>query len=82
MGTKREPTARQMRLAVELRRLREAAGISSREAAAMLGVNSVQISQIESGTSAWRLRSARGQLVEVITVFVVVQTAGRPLRDH
>ncbi|MFL4906593.1 helix-turn-helix domain-containing protein [Streptomyces sp. MMS24-I2-30] len=51
MGTKREPTARQMRLAVELRRLREAAGISSREAAALLGVNSVQISQIESGTS-------------------------------
>ncbi|MGW2646640.1 helix-turn-helix domain-containing protein [Streptomyces sp. NPDC001393] len=51
MGTKREPTARQMRLAVELRRLREAAGLSSREAAAMLGVNSVQISQIEAGTS-------------------------------
>ncbi|MFI8093149.1 helix-turn-helix domain-containing protein [Streptomyces sp. NPDC086080] len=40
-----------MRLAIELRRLREAAGISSREAAAMLGVNSVQISQIESGVS-------------------------------
>ncbi|MFJ9864435.1 helix-turn-helix domain-containing protein [Streptomyces sp. NPDC101165] len=51
MGTKREPTARQMRLAVELRRLREAAGLSSREAAALLGVNSVQISQIEVGTS-------------------------------
>ncbi|MFG2359641.1 helix-turn-helix domain-containing protein [Streptomyces sp. NPDC048521] len=51
MGTKREPTARQLRLAVELRRLREAAGLSSREAAALLGVNSVQISQIESGTS-------------------------------
>jgi transcriptional regulator with XRE-family HTH domain len=40
-----------MRLAVELRRLREAAGLSAREAAALLGVNSVQISQIESGTS-------------------------------
>ncbi|MEV5796812.1 helix-turn-helix domain-containing protein [Streptomyces collinus] len=51
MGSKREPTARQMRLAVELRRLREAAGLSSREAAALLGVNSVQISQIEAGTS-------------------------------
>ncbi|MQY34992.1 hypothetical protein SRB17_29640 [Streptomyces sp. RB17] len=51
MGTKREPTARQMRLAVELRKLREAAGLSSREAAALLGVNSVQISQIEAGTS-------------------------------
>ncbi|MEU9988413.1 helix-turn-helix transcriptional regulator [Streptomyces sp. NPDC048045] len=51
MGTKREPTARQMRLAVELRRLREAGGLSSREAASLLGVNSVQISQIEAGTS-------------------------------
>lgn len=51
MGTKREPTARQMRLAVELRRLREAADLSAREAAALLGVNSVQISQIESGVS-------------------------------
>lgn len=51
MGTKREPTARQMRLAVELRRLRDAADLSAREAAALLGVNSVQISQIESGAS-------------------------------
>ncbi|WNM30019.1 helix-turn-helix transcriptional regulator [Streptomyces sp. Li-HN-5-11] len=51
MGTRREPTARQLRLAVELRRLRDAAGLSAREAAALLGVNSVQISQIESGTT-------------------------------
>jgi transcriptional regulator with XRE-family HTH domain len=51
MGTRREPTARQLRLAVELRRLREAVGLSAREAAALLGVNSVQISQIESGVS-------------------------------
>ncbi|MFD0305414.1 helix-turn-helix domain-containing protein [Streptomyces sp. NPDC127119] len=51
MSARREPTARQMRLAVELRRLREAAGLSAREAAALLGVNSVQISQIELGTS-------------------------------
>ncbi|MFJ2259837.1 helix-turn-helix domain-containing protein [Streptomyces sp. NPDC087844] len=51
MSARREPTARQMRLAVELRRLREAAGLSAREAGALLGVNSVQISQIELGTS-------------------------------
>ncbi|CAL9439616.1 transcriptional regulator [Streptomyces sp. DH-12] len=51
MGTRREPTARQLRLALELRRLREAAGLSAREAAALLGVNSVQISQIEAGTT-------------------------------
>jgi transcriptional regulator with XRE-family HTH domain len=59
MGTRREPTARQMRLAVELRRLRDAAGLSAREAAGLLGVNSVQISQIESGitgVSEQRLR--------------------------
>ncbi|WP_217241538.1 helix-turn-helix transcriptional regulator [Streptomyces sp. AC555_RSS877] len=51
MTTRREPTARQMRLAVELRRLREAAGLSAREAAALLGVSPVQISHIESGLS-------------------------------
>ncbi|MFE0249605.1 helix-turn-helix domain-containing protein [Streptomyces sp. NPDC059010] len=51
MTTRREPTARQMRLAVELRRLRDAAGLSARQAAALLGVNAVQISHIESGLS-------------------------------
>ncbi|WP_155057891.1 helix-turn-helix domain-containing protein, partial [Streptomyces blattellae] len=51
MTTRREPTARQMRLAVELRRLRDAAGLSGREAAALLGVSPVQISHIESGLS-------------------------------
>ncbi|MGC9376302.1 helix-turn-helix domain-containing protein [Streptomyces sp. MH13] len=59
MPTRREPTARQMRLAVELRRLREAAGLTARQAAAMLGVSNVQISQIEaglSGVSEQRLR--------------------------
>lgn len=73
MGTKREPTARQMRLAVELRRLREAAGLSSREAAALLGVNSVQISQIESGTSGvseQRLRRMAANYACVDTEFV------------
>ncbi|MFF0010283.1 helix-turn-helix domain-containing protein [Streptomyces sp. NPDC005374] len=49
MALRREPTARQMRLATELRRLRDAAGITGREAAAALGVSSAQISQIETG---------------------------------
>ncbi|WP_230194988.1 helix-turn-helix domain-containing protein [Streptomyces coriariae] len=60
MGLRREPTARQVRLAVELRRLREAAGLKAREAAALLGVSSTQINQIEygqSGVSEKRLRS-------------------------
>ncbi|MFI1167103.1 helix-turn-helix domain-containing protein [Streptomyces sp. NPDC020801] len=48
-----------MRLATELRRLREAAGLTSRQAAALLGVNPAQITHIESGlagVSEQRLR--------------------------
>lgn len=59
MVLRREPTARQMRLGVELRRLREAAGLTAREAAALLGAGRVQISHIESGltgVSEQRLR--------------------------
>ncbi|MCD7441362.1 helix-turn-helix transcriptional regulator [Streptomyces lincolnensis] len=58
-GLRREPTARQMRLGAELRRLRDAAGLTGREAAALLGVSSAQINQIESaltGVSEKRLR--------------------------
>lgn len=56
---RREPTARQLRLATELRRLREAAGLTARQAAALLGVNPAQITHIESGlagVSEQRLR--------------------------
>jgi transcriptional regulator with XRE-family HTH domain len=49
MVLRRECTARQLRLAVELRRLRDAAGLSAIDAGALLGVNRVQISHIESG---------------------------------
>ncbi|MQY39535.1 hypothetical protein SRB17_75620 [Streptomyces sp. RB17] len=59
MVKRREPTARQMRLATELRRLREAAGLNSRQAAALLGVAPAQITHIESalaGVSEQRLR--------------------------
>ncbi|MFV0135899.1 helix-turn-helix domain-containing protein [Streptomyces sp. HMX87] len=49
MVLRREPTARQMRLAAELRRLRDASGLTAVEAAALLGVHRVQISHIESG---------------------------------
>ncbi|MGW3132399.1 helix-turn-helix domain-containing protein [Streptomyces sp. NPDC001123] len=49
MPARRHPTARQVRLGTELRRLREAAGLKATEAAALLGVNSVQMSQMESG---------------------------------
>ncbi|MGW8063665.1 helix-turn-helix domain-containing protein [Streptomyces ziwulingensis] len=63
MALRREPTARQMRLAIELRRLRHAAGLATREAAALLGVSSAQISQIEmglAGVSEKRLRRLAG----------------------
>lgn len=46
---RREPTARQTRLATELRRLRESADLTAREAAALLGVSPAQITHIESG---------------------------------
>lgn len=49
MGLRTEPTGRQMRLALELRRLRDAAGLTAREAAGLLGVTAPVISQIESG---------------------------------
>ncbi|WP_181793136.1 helix-turn-helix transcriptional regulator [Streptomyces sp. WELS2] len=49
MPARRNPTARQVRLGTELRRLREAAGLKATEAAALLGTNSVQMSQMESG---------------------------------
>ncbi|MFH9328099.1 helix-turn-helix domain-containing protein [Streptomyces althioticus] len=59
MVKRRDPTARQMRLATELRRLREAAGLTSRQAAALLGVAPAQITHIESalaGVSEQRVR--------------------------
>jgi transcriptional regulator with XRE-family HTH domain len=49
MVLRREPTARQLRLGIELRRLREAAGLTTSEAAALLGTGRVQITHAESG---------------------------------
>ncbi|MEV0263117.1 helix-turn-helix transcriptional regulator [Streptomyces sp. NPDC050617] len=49
MPPRRQPTARQERLGVELRKLREAAGMTAREAAGLLGTNPIQMSQMESG---------------------------------
>ncbi|OIJ99725.1 helix-turn-helix domain-containing protein [Streptomyces colonosanans] len=49
MPPRLQPTARQVRLGAELRKLREAAGLRAREAAVLLGSNSVQMSHIESG---------------------------------
>ncbi|ELS55936.1 putative DNA-binding protein [Streptomyces viridochromogenes Tue57] len=75
-----------MRLGVELRRLREAAGLSTREAAALLGVSSAQISQIEAGltgVSEKRLRRiatnyacSDGELIDVLVAMANDRTRG------
>ncbi|ANS66012.1 DNA-binding protein [Streptomyces lincolnensis] len=49
MPRRQQATARQERLGAELRKLREAAGLKGREAAALLGTDSAQVSQIEAG---------------------------------
>ncbi|MDX2764639.1 helix-turn-helix domain-containing protein [Streptomyces europaeiscabiei] len=49
MPPRPNPTARQVRLGAELRRLRDTSGIESRDAAAFLGTNQTQISHIEAG---------------------------------
>lgn len=86
MVLRREPTARQMRLGVELRRLREEAGFTTVEAAALLGVNRVQISQIETGAagvSEQRIRRlashyacADAEFIAALTVMATDRTQG------
>jgi transcriptional regulator with XRE-family HTH domain len=49
MAQRNTPTGRQRRLAVEVRRMREQAGISIQEAASMLGADRTMISNIEAG---------------------------------
>lgn len=85
-GLRREPTARQMRLGIEVRRLRDAAGFTGREAAALLGVSSAQITQIESaltGVSEKRLRRlasnyacAEAELIDALVTMATDRTRG------
>ncbi|KOV61656.1 helix-turn-helix domain-containing protein [Streptomyces sp. MMG1121] len=49
MPRRQRATARQERLGIELRKLREASGLRGREAAALLGTDAARVSQIESG---------------------------------
>jgi transcriptional regulator with XRE-family HTH domain len=49
MAPRSQPTARQVRLGTELRRLREAAGLKAREVAGLLNSTSAQMSQVEAG---------------------------------
>jgi transcriptional regulator with XRE-family HTH domain len=73
MVQRREPTARQLRLGAELRRLREAAGLTAIQSAALLGANRVQISHIESGltgVSEERLRRLASHYACTDTEFI------------
>lgn len=86
MARRKEPTARQERLGAELRKLREAAGLKGREAAALLGTDSAQMSQIEFGTagvSEERLRRLAAQyactdteLIEALVAMATDRTLG------
>ncbi|WP_369247874.1 helix-turn-helix domain-containing protein [Streptomyces sp. R41] len=49
MPPRNQPTARQVRLGTELRRLRDSAGMTAREVAVFLGSTSAQMSQMEAG---------------------------------
>ncbi|GAA1914809.1 helix-turn-helix transcriptional regulator [Streptomyces sodiiphilus] len=49
MPPRQAPTARQLRLGLELRKLRERAGLTAREAGELIGANQARISNIETG---------------------------------
>lgn len=86
MPPRRQTTARQARLGAELKKLRETAGLKATEAGSLLGVNSVQISQIESGTSGvseQRLRRmavnyacADGEFINALAAMATDRTRG------
>lgn len=86
MPRRQPPTARQARLGLELRKLREAAGLKAREAAELIGADSVQMSQIESGivgVSEQRLRLLAAsyactdpELIDALVVMATDRTRG------
>jgi transcriptional regulator with XRE-family HTH domain len=64
MPPRTQPTARRRRLGAELRKLREAAGMTAREAAELIGTNPIQMSHMEAGkagVSEARLRRMASQ---------------------
>jgi transcriptional regulator with XRE-family HTH domain len=86
MTMRNQPTARQVRLGAELRRLREAAGLSAKEVAGLLNSSSTHMSQIEAGSSGIseeRLRRlaahcacADESLVEALVAMATDRTRG------
>jgi transcriptional regulator with XRE-family HTH domain len=86
MPPRNSPTARQQRLGAELRKMRDAAGMTAREGAELLGANAIQISQIEAGkagVSEERLRRLASQyacfdgaLVDALAAMAAERTKG------
>ncbi|WP_329119840.1 helix-turn-helix domain-containing protein [Streptomyces sp. NBC_01465] len=86
MTMRTQPTARQIRLGTELRRVREAAGVSAREVGGVLGASSSHMSQIEAGSSgiseervrrlAAHCACADGELIEALVEMATDRTRG------
>ncbi|WP_405907596.1 MULTISPECIES: helix-turn-helix domain-containing protein [unclassified Streptomyces] len=86
MPPRSQPTARQVRLGTELRRLRDAAGMTAREVAGFLGSTSAQMSQMEAGiagVSEERVRRlaahyscADEELVDALVAMAMERTRG------
>jgi transcriptional regulator with XRE-family HTH domain len=65
MPPRDNPTARQMRLGAELRKLRESAGKTAREAAGLLSVDQAKISHMEAG----RIGVSEGRIRRLATFY-------------
>ncbi|WP_409470306.1 helix-turn-helix domain-containing protein [Streptomyces sp. HC307] len=86
MPPRSHPTARQVRLGTELRKLREAAGLKARDVAAFLNSTSTQMSQMEAGiagVSAARVRRLAahyactdGALIDALAAMAEERTRG------
>lgn len=85
MPPRSNPTARQVRLGAELRKLREAAGLKAREVAAFLNSTSGQMSQMEAGiagVSAERVRRLAAHYACTDEEFIAALAAMATERTH
>ncbi|MEU0843574.1 helix-turn-helix transcriptional regulator [Streptomyces sp. NPDC005962] len=66
MAVRSQPTARQERLGTELRKMREAAGLTAREAAERVGTTSAQMSHVEAGRTGVSEERLRGMATHYV----------------
>ena len=85
MTVRRSPTVRRRRLGLELRRLRESAGVTIDVVADRLECSSSKISRIETGHTGATTRDVRDMLavygVDGAAADELVQVMDRPYRD-